>query len=275
LIATMKYLQHNWCNYTEVTYALVKGHADRGDQEPNREQRLNIEADALCDLIREEARRPRGVRPSCPHWDLEVCSLFIKGDKVTSKMKPQMEGQLHNKDMRKYLIEREVWTENQFDEIDWRSYETAFKRMGQSRQTAIAKVCHNTWHTGVKHILYYHEPHPCCMCGEEKEDWRHVMTCRSLDASLHRSYSWEKVKKDMAIWQLPNDFWTTIKKGVQFYIYHPLRRVKEDTHNPTPPPVIPFPHGFNQPRNLLEQAHRAQSTLDGTISPKAPTKQEH
>jgi hypothetical protein len=110
LITTMKYLQHNWCNNTEVTYAWVKGHADRGDQNPHLKERLNIEADALCDLIREEARGPRGAKTSCPHWDLKVCSLFIKGDKVTRKMKPQMEGQLHDKDMRKYLTEREVWT---------------------------------------------------------------------------------------------------------------------------------------------------------------------
>jgi hypothetical protein len=52
LIATVKYLEHKWCNNTEITYAWVKGHADRGDQYPNREERLNIEADALCDLIR-------------------------------------------------------------------------------------------------------------------------------------------------------------------------------------------------------------------------------
>jgi hypothetical protein len=162
----MTYLQHKWCNNTEVTYDWVKGHADRGDQDSNRKERLNIEADALCDLIQEEARGPRGVRPLCPHWDLEVCLLFIKGDKVASKIKPQMESQLHNNDMRKYLTEREVWTENQFDEIDWTSYKTALKRMGRSRQTSIAKVCHNMWHTGVKHTLYYHEPHPCFMCGE-------------------------------------------------------------------------------------------------------------
>jgi hypothetical protein len=56
LIATMKYLQHNLCNNTEVTYAWVKGHAYRGDQDPNHEEILNIEADGLCDLIREEAR---------------------------------------------------------------------------------------------------------------------------------------------------------------------------------------------------------------------------
>jgi hypothetical protein len=151
--------------------------------------------------------------------------------------------------------------ENQFNEIDWTSYEMAFKRMGRSRQTAIAKVCHNIWHTGVKHTFYYNEPRPCCMCGEEKEDWRHIMICVSLDASLHRADSWEKVKKDMAIWQLPNDFWTIVQKGLKFYIDHPLRRVKEDPHNPTPQLVSPFPHGFNQPRNLLKQAYRAQLNI--------------
>jgi hypothetical protein len=158
LIATMKYLYHNWCNNTEVAYAWVKGHACRVDQDQNRDERLDIEADTLCDLIREEARGPRGERPSCPHWDLELCLLFIKGDKTTSKMKTHMASQLHDKDMRKFLIEQEVWTENQFDKIDWTSYETAFKRMGRSGQTSIAKVCHNMWHTGVKHTLYYHEP---------------------------------------------------------------------------------------------------------------------
>jgi hypothetical protein len=190
----------------------------------------------------------------CPHWDLEVCFFFMKGNKVTSKMKTQMESQLHDKDMRKYLTECELWTENQFDEIDWMSYKTAFKRMGRSRQTSIAKVCHNMWHTGVKHTLYFHEPRPCCMCGEENEDWRHIVTCISLDASLHRSDSWEKVKKDIAIWKLPNDFWTAVQKGLQFYIDHPLRRVKEDPQNPTPQPVSPVPHGFNQPHNILKQA---------------------
>jgi hypothetical protein len=61
--------------------------------------------------------------------------------------------------------------------------------------------------------------------------------------------------------QLPNDFWTDIQKGLQFYIYHTLRRVKEYPQNPTPQPVSQFPHGFNQPRNLLKQAYRAQSNI--------------
>jgi hypothetical protein len=106
------------------------------------------------------------------------------------------------------------------------------------------------------------------MCGEGKEDWRHVMTRRSLDSSLHRADSWGKVKKYMAIWQLPNNFWTALQKGLQIYIYHPLRRVKEDPQNPTPQPVSPFPHGFNQPRNLLKKHTVHNRTWDGTTLPK-------
>jgi hypothetical protein len=63
----------------------------------------------------------------------------------------------------------------------------------------------------------------------------------------------------MSIWHLPNDFWTAIQNGLQFFIDHPLRRVREDPHIPTPKPTTPFPHGFNQPRNLLKQAYHAQS----------------
>jgi hypothetical protein len=99
------------------------------------------------------------------------------------------------------------------------------------------------------------------MCGEEKEDWRHFMTCRSLCTSLHRADSWKKVNKDMVIWQLPNDFRTAVQKGLQFYIDHPLRWVKEDPQNPTPQPVSQFPRGFNQARNLLKQANLAQLNI--------------
>jgi hypothetical protein len=87
------------------------------------------------------------------------------------------------------------------------------------------------------------------------------MTCRSLVASFHRADSWEKVKKDMAIYQLPNELCTPVQKGLQLYIEHPLQQVKEDPRNPIPQPLSPCPHGFNQPRNLLKQAYRAQSNI--------------
>jgi hypothetical protein len=69
----------------------------------------------------------------------------------------------------------------------------------------------------------------------------------------------------MSIWKLANDFWTAIQKGLQLFIVHPLRWVREDSQNPTPKPATPFPHGFNQPCNLLKQEYHAQSNIGWKI----------
>jgi hypothetical protein len=90
LISTMKFLQGNLCKDYEITYEWVKGHADRGNEEPNKEGRLNIEADTLCDVIRNEATGPLTARGKYALREFEVCALFIMGSKITSKMKGQL-----------------------------------------------------------------------------------------------------------------------------------------------------------------------------------------
>jgi hypothetical protein len=70
LIGTIKYLQLNWCNNIDGKYAWAKEHTYREDKDPNREERLNIEADAVYDLIRQDTRGIRGPRPTCTDWDI-------------------------------------------------------------------------------------------------------------------------------------------------------------------------------------------------------------
>jgi hypothetical protein len=111
LISTMKFLQGNWCNNYDITYEWVKGHADLGNEEPNKEERLNIEADALCDVIRNEATGKLAAQGNCALRGSEVCALFIVGRKITSKMKGQIQSQVHDKSMSKYLTQREIWTD--------------------------------------------------------------------------------------------------------------------------------------------------------------------
>jgi hypothetical protein len=161
LISTMKFLQGNWCRGYEITYEWVKGHADRGNEEPNKEERLNIEADALCDVVRNEATEPITARGNCALMKSEVCALFIVGIKITSKMKGQLKSQVHDKSTRKYLIQQEIWTDQQYEGIDWTSYGTAFKHMGRIRQTAITKACHNLCYMSTKHNQYYGETRGC------------------------------------------------------------------------------------------------------------------
>jgi hypothetical protein len=81
------------------------GHAERGNEDPDKEEILDIEADALCDVIRNEATGPINVRGNCALRESEVCALFIMEIKITIKIKGQLQSQVHEKSIRKYLIQ--------------------------------------------------------------------------------------------------------------------------------------------------------------------------
>jgi hypothetical protein len=59
-------------------------------------------------------------------------------------------------------------------------------------------------------------------------------------------------------WHLPQDFWTTIEKGVNHYTERPHKRTTQSKENE---PQKPFGVTFNTPRNLLKQAFRTQSHI--------------
>jgi hypothetical protein len=81
-----------------------------------------------------------------------------------------------------------------------------FKRLPRSQQTVVGKTCHSLCHTGGEHKQYYGGHKPCWICGYVHEDWRHIITCKSLDASLPITESWTKVNKAMKAWRIPPDF---------------------------------------------------------------------
>jgi hypothetical protein len=93
------------------------------------------------------------------------------------------------------------------------------------------------------------------MCGDAHKDWRHIITCKSLGASLHRAESWTKVKKSMKVWKTPPDFWIVIEKVIDHYATHPLKRDKE---NMPPESQTHFGTTFYTPRNILQVAFRKQ-----------------
>jgi hypothetical protein len=173
-------------------------------------------------------------------------------------MKERLTQKLLDVDLRGYLEKKELWNAQNFESIDWTNYSSVFKRLSKGRQTAVAKATHNLWHTGTRHQQYFGDAKPCCMCNCETEDWRHVLTCGSIDASLHREASWGKLRKSMERWHLPQDFWTAIEKGVNHYTEQPHKRT---IHSKDNEPQKPFGVTFNTPRNLLQQAFRTQSHI--------------
>jgi hypothetical protein len=258
LVSTIKYLQENWCRGLDITYEWAKGHADDLNRELNQAERLNVIADEQCDVVWQQASGPPSARSSAGLWDSETYALLIRGSKITSHIKERLTPQLLDVDLRAYLEKKELWSAQQFESIDWTNYSSVFKRLLNGRQTAVAKETHNLWHTGNRHQQYFREAKACCMCNCETEDWRHVLTCGSIDASLHRAVSWGKLIKSMERWHLPQDFWTTIEKGVNHYTERPHNQTKKSKENE---PQKPFGVTLNTPRNLLQQGFRTQSHI--------------
>jgi hypothetical protein len=72
------------------------------------------------------------ARPNFPHWDIEASSLFIQGSKVTSDMKNQLTSQMHDDNLRSFLMQKESWSIQIFDAIDWNSSERALRRLSKN-----------------------------------------------------------------------------------------------------------------------------------------------
>jgi hypothetical protein len=167
-------------------------------------------------------------------------------------MKKQLTSQMHDDDLRSFLMQKESWSPQTFEAIDWNASKRSLRRISKNHQMNVIKLCHNYWHTGSRHVKLYGEDRPCCLCQETKESWRHILNCPLLDASYHRDASWHKVKKDMQMWRLPEDFWTALEKGIQ----HLSRDIKESTS-----PSLTFQTSVNPIRNLLRASFKEQNSI--------------
>jgi hypothetical protein len=249
---TIQALIVRWCNGISFGFHCIKGHADIIDRTLTRDEILNIEADLQADVISAQARGPIAARPNCTHWDIEEVSLSIRVSKVTSDMKTQLISQMHDDDLRTFLMTKETWSPQTFNSIDWHASKLALRRLSKNHQMNVVKLCHNYWHTVSRHQTFYGGDRPCCLCQETKEYWRHILSCPSLDADYHRAASWQKVKKDMQMWHLPADFWTSIEKEIQ--------HLSQDTHESTSP-SLPFQTSVNPISNHLRAAFKEQNSI--------------
>jgi hypothetical protein len=152
---TIQDLIVRWCNGIAFSFHWVKGHADLIYRPLTRDERLNIEADLQADAVRAQACGPIVARPNCAHWDIQEASLSIRGSKVTSDMKNQLVTQMHDDNMRSFLMWKESWSTQIFDAIDWNASQRPLRHVLKNRQMNVVKLCHNYWHTGSRHGKFY------------------------------------------------------------------------------------------------------------------------
>jgi hypothetical protein len=167
-------------------------------------------------------------------------------------MKNQLTSQMHDDDLRTFLLMKETWSPQTFNSIDWHASKLALKCLSKNCQMNVVKLCRNYWHTGSRHQNFYGGDHQCCLCQETKEDWRHILSCPSLDVDNHRDASWKKVRKDMQMWRLPANFWTVIEKG----IHHLSQDIQESTR-----PPLPFQISVNRIRNHIRAVLKERKSI--------------
>jgi hypothetical protein len=132
LIATIQDLIVRWCKGISLSFHWVKGHAYLINHPLTSDERLNIEADIQANVIRAQARGTIAARPNCPHWDIEEASLFIRVSKVTSDMKNKTTSQMHDDNLRSFLMKKESWSTQILDAIDWNDSERALRRLSKN-----------------------------------------------------------------------------------------------------------------------------------------------
>jgi hypothetical protein len=69
-------------------------------------------------------------------------------------MKNQLTSQMHDDNLRSFLMQKESWSTQIFDAIDWNFSERALRRLSKNRQMNVVKLCHNYWHIGSRHVSF-------------------------------------------------------------------------------------------------------------------------
>jgi hypothetical protein len=90
LIATIKYIEKEWCPDIEIRYSWAKGHVDSLNSPLTRNELMNVEADTVTYQIWLESCRSHGARPQYTHWGEECASLSIEGVKCTRHNKQKL-----------------------------------------------------------------------------------------------------------------------------------------------------------------------------------------
>jgi hypothetical protein len=111
---------------------------------------------------RSNARGPTTAHPAYSHWNVEIASLSLRCGTLTSQYKDKLKIQLQDKALTAFIKEKESWTQQTFETVNWNACGTDFKRLSKNRQVNVSKACINYWHTDARHTTFYQEEIPCC-----------------------------------------------------------------------------------------------------------------
>ena len=153
----------------------VKSHQD--DDGPvadlTLEAQLNVQADTLATAALQEASTHRKVAL----FPTAKCQLILAGASITRRIPQAIRFQAGAKDIQEYLRERNKWTQDTLDEIDWTAHGAAHSHH-RSHRCFLVKLCHRHLPTGkTLHRRDNKYPSRCPGCNEAEESHDHFIGC--------------------------------------------------------------------------------------------------
>ena len=193
---------------TKVTFFHVKGHQDAmyedGRQGPmTRDAFWNIQMDRLAEMYR--LQRPTPLTVVLPATE---AAIIYRDQVITTKIGPKIRDILHSKPLRAYVMEKEDWTEDIFNSVDWQAFERGMQKLSIHKRINVTKYIFNWQNTGRQKQLFedgramQEERNPqivgtCPMgCGEH-EDSQHYLRCTKLQDSKAIDQSFGEVRNWM------------------------------------------------------------------------------
>jgi hypothetical protein len=169
-------------NYREldIPFQFMHVYSHQDDHGPvaslSLESRLNVEADRLATeyLSSAEPRRPIALLfPSAK------CQLIINNKSITRKIPQAIRYEQGSIEIRKYLRQRNTWTAQVLDEIDWDAHGSAHSHH-RSQRCYLIKLCHR--HLAVGKTLHRRNKKysPTCPgCRINVETQHHYLQCQA------------------------------------------------------------------------------------------------
>ena len=170
----------------------------------SRDAHWNIQMDRLADEYRLNQPTPlTAVLPSTR------AAFFHKDNAVTTKIGQKIRNIIHSNPLWTYIQQKESWTDEVFDSVDWPAFERCMNKLSIHKQINVTKYVFNWQNTGCQKLLFEmqraehknREPQDvgqCPMGRGEHEDFQHYLRCtklrdaRAIDQSFGMLQKWMK-----------------------------------------------------------------------------------
>ena len=168
-----------------IDYFHVEGHMDRyfADKDLTLEQWLNKKCDLLAKRAVDKWIRLRLPYPGLQLLPREDAALIVDGTKVTGDIGEAVRYAQGREEARAYLVGRKKWSNEKFDEVDWKRLDMCLKGKAKGFNIWLSKQCSGFCGTRVQ-VGYYSGDAladvSCPNCGEREDD-AHLCQCPDED----------------------------------------------------------------------------------------------